>query len=295
MSALTRETNIAAIIQSGPDAASNLYDVGVQPPLDLFLQGGLSSLGQAAQLLTSVSTNIAELIRGGNLTPGGFHQLDPFDFFRLRAKDVSVPSPEVKTTSKSYKTTTISVPIPSASPEGSLSLSFRVDYNWDVYILFLLWRNLYANPTTGAWRPSESTVDIIREMGGAVGIPKDWIDLAQSSLPQIPSPLSNLGYVSIRAPRHNLLKLIAATTRSEEPPKLPTKGISDGGPLEDFAAPVATEATGAPSTIVWRFRGVYVKRVDGVEFTRGDSQPVTCRVELGYFQLEEPASGWLGI
>jgi hypothetical protein len=67
-----------------------------------------------------------------------------------RVTDLSIPSAETSTYSVDWGAWTIDRPSPKITTSREMSLSIRSDKNYDLYKIFVNWKNAIQNETTGA-------------------------------------------------------------------------------------------------------------------------------------------------
>lgn len=103
-------SNITSLIEAGPDAFSNLFDVKITFPT------GIITLNEAFQ--QSVSVRIKDF---------------PFPTFDLEPYNVA------------YKAVTLKRFAPKINLTRKLSLNLRLDAKWDIYRAFRAWKSIYVN------------------------------------------------------------------------------------------------------------------------------------------------------
>lgn len=107
---MAESTNITQLIESGPDAFTNLYDVSIIFPTSLSIksEGDKNSLS-------------------------------------VRVQDFPFPQVSMTPYTIAYKVATMKRFAPKITMTRKLSIPIRLDSNWDIYKDFKEWKNLYAN------------------------------------------------------------------------------------------------------------------------------------------------------
>lgn len=111
---------ITALLDSGFDAFTNLYDVIITPPTKVTDAGA----------------------------PGaGFEAAAGQNSLAVRAQDFTPVTLDVNTYQVHYKTTALTRPGAKFEGERKFTLTFRVDASYKLLDLFLAWKHIYADPS----------------------------------------------------------------------------------------------------------------------------------------------------
>jgi len=260
------KTNATTLHQSGPDAFSNMFDVVLEFPNSFM-----------SFAVTNDLFGVKGMIRGETIS-------DLEEKMIVRCTSVALPEISPNTTQISYKGRAITRPIAGASGENTITLTFRVDAYYSVYLALLKWLGLYHNPELG-YSSGRGVTD--GESGVAPTLGHGQVHISALAVP-IRHSITSSNFLSGG--------LLSGDELPFTMPGVTLGAMVPQGTKTDKRNPrimkILNGLTSVDSSPImfWSFAGLYPLSVSNPEYGHGKDEVVTCTVKFAFTKWRSPAT-----